>query len=136
RDPHLFVFFWDGWNSGCYDDGCVGWKQVSNKYFPRQNISWLLDKDVVVGWRFHEGNLWAYFNDEWIGYYPGSIWKGQYRRADYIQWYGEVATENGVPPQIQMGVGVFPTATTGGRMHDMCLYETPQECRRIEVERY
>ena len=54
-----------------------------------------------------------------------------------MQWYGEVASENGQPPQTQMGEGIFPTAATGGRMQGMCSYEAATaSCKTFKVERF
>jgi len=37
----------------------------------RQNLSALVGKEVSAGFAFKEGNWWAWFADEWIGYFPG-----------------------------------------------------------------
>jgi hypothetical protein len=43
-----------------------------------------------------------------MGYFPGSLWNNGYSRNGLIQWFGEVASLNGIPPKTQMGDGVFP----------------------------
>jgi hypothetical protein len=117
-DPHLFVFHWQDWQGTCYD-GC-GWEQVSQKFYPGQDLSALVGKEVSAGFAFHEGNWWAWFADEWIGYFPAEEWEGKYTQAKLVHWFGEVASHNGIPPQMEMGAGVFPTQTEGARLRDLC----------------
>jgi len=102
-DPHLFVFHWQGWQGTCYD-GC-GWEQVSQKFYPGQNLSELVGKEVSAGFAFHEGNWWAWFADEWIGYFPTEEWDGKFTQGKLVHWFGEVASLNGVPPRMEMGGG-------------------------------
>jgi hypothetical protein len=120
-DPHLFVFHWKNWTGTCYD-GC-GWVQTSQRIFPGQNLSALIGTDVFVGYAYFQGNWWAWFGNEWIGYFPGTEWNGQYQQASLVQWFGEVASYNGIPPQLAMGAGIFPTTTMGARLTNLCSYD-------------
>jgi hypothetical protein len=124
-DPHLFVFHWQDWQGTCYDS--CGWEQVSAKFFPGQNLSELIGKEVSAGFAFHEGNWWAWFADEWIGYFPGEEWEGKFTQGKLVQWFGEVASLNGIPPQTEMGAGIFPTETQGARLRDLCDWDTAAE---------
>ena len=120
-DPHLFVFHWVNWRGTCYD-GC-GWVQVSRNFFPGQNLSALVDTEIFVGYAFHEGNWWAWIGDEWIGYFPTSEWGNRFIKAAWVQWFGEVASLNGIPPRTEMGAGVFPSERAGARMRNLCDYD-------------
>jgi len=117
-DPHIFVFHWLNWAPTCYN-GC-GWQQVSNTYYPGQNIAGLVGYEIYVGYVFYGGNWWAWFNGQWLGYFPGTLWQGAFSKAAVIQWFGEVATNNGVPPKTQMGDGVLPPPRTAAHMFTLC----------------
>ena len=103
-DPHIFVYHWIGGIGQCYD-GC-NWQQYSNTYHPHQNIASLVGREVYIGYVFYQGNWWAWFDNQWLGYFPGSEWNGKFTRSAKIQWFGEVASLNGVPPKTDMGNGV------------------------------
>ena len=117
-DPHIFVFHWVGGAPSCYN-GC-GWQQWSNVYFPGQNINKILNRDVYIGYVFWQENWWAWFDDQWMGYFPGSLWKGRYSKNALIQWFGEVASLNGIPPKTQMGDGIFPPPASAADNFTLC----------------
>jgi hypothetical protein len=117
-DPDLFVFHWLNWNPTCYD-GC-GYQQYSNTYYPGMDLSGLVGHQVYDGYVFYQGNWWAWFNDQWLGYFPGSLWNGQFQTSQQIQWFGEVATNNGVPPLTQMGDGLFAANPPAAPMSTLC----------------
>lgn len=117
-DPHIFVFHWKNWNQTCYN-GC-GWQQYSNTYFPGQNIKALIGREVYIGYVFYQGNWWAWFDDQWLGYFPGTEWNNAYTKSATLQWFGEVASQNGVPPKTQMGDGVLPPASNAAHMFTLC----------------
>ncbi|MEO8382073.1 MAG: neprosin family prolyl endopeptidase [Acidobacteriota bacterium] len=117
-DPHLFVFHWINWAPTCYD-GC-GWVQYSGTYFPGMNLGALVDRDVYIGYVFYQGNWWAWFDNQWLGYFPGTEWSGSFTRSSLIQWFGEVATDNGIPPDVQMGNGLFPSNAGAAINQTLC----------------
>ncbi|HVR11599.1 MAG TPA: neprosin family prolyl endopeptidase [Thermoanaerobaculia bacterium] len=117
-DPHLFIFHWINWSGTCYDD--CGWVQYSSTYFPGMNLAALVGRDVYNGYVYYQGNWWAWFDDQWLGYFPGSEWNGAYTKSTMIQWFGEVATNNGTPPNVEMGDGLFPTDTNAAPMVTLC----------------
>jgi hypothetical protein len=43
-DPHIFVFHWVDWSGKGYDG--YGWVQFSNRYYPTQNISALVGREL------------------------------------------------------------------------------------------
>ena len=100
NNPHIFVYHWKNWVGTCYD-GC-GWQQWSGTYHPGMDIGSSVGKKVYIGYVFYQGNWWAWFDDQWMGYFPGSEWNGQYTKTSLIQWFGEVASANGIPPETQM----------------------------------
>jgi Neprosin len=117
-NPHLFVYHWKNWEGTCYD-GC-GWQQYSSTYFPGMDLGSLTGRQVYLGYVFWQGNWWAWFDNQWLGYFPGSEWDGKYARNSKIQWFGEVATHNGLPPRTDMGGGLFPANTSAPTMSTLC----------------
>jgi hypothetical protein len=117
-DPHLFVFRWKDWNPTCYD-GC-GWQQVSPIYFPGMNLGSLVGHSAYVGWLHYQGNWWAWFDGQWIGYFPDSEWNGEYVESALVQWFGEVASANGVPPRTDMGSGLYPADPKAAANVNLC----------------
>jgi hypothetical protein len=116
-DPHLFVFSWANWAPTCYS---CGWVQVSNAYYPGMNLSALVGQPVYNGYVYYQGNWWGWFNDQWVGYFPGSLWNGQYQNSSLVQWFGEVAGKNGIPPLTRMGDGLFAAAALAAPMSTLC----------------
>ena len=122
--PHLFVFHWINmdWNLSCYANSttpCV-WNQYSSTYYPSKDLSELVGQNVYIGWVHYRNAWWGWFNDQWLGSIPDSEWSGAYTKSALIQWYGEVESNNGVPPKIQMGNGEFPSQWTAARMSTLC----------------
>jgi hypothetical protein len=116
--PHLFVFHWRDWVPTCYD-GC-GWQQYSSTYYPGQDLNSIVGREVYIGFVQYEGNWWAWFDNQWMGYFPGSEWPAGYTQNTLIQWFGEVATHNGVPPITDMGDGQFPSGPSPAAMRALC----------------
>jgi hypothetical protein len=117
-NPHIFVFHWKDWNPTCYD-GC-GWVQWSNTYRPGMDLGNAIGKKVYIGWVYYQGNWWAWFDNQWMGYFPGSEWNGNYKKTSLIQWFGEVASVNGIPPKTDMGDGQLPASTGAASMSTLC----------------
>lgn len=117
-NPHLFVFHWINWGPTCYDT--CGWQQYSATYHPGMDLGALVGRQVYIGYVWYEGNWWAWFDNQWLGYFPGSEWSEQYTRNTLIQWFGEVATANGIPPHTDMGNGLFPAASGAARNVTLC----------------
>ncbi len=117
-NPHIFVFHWKDWNPTCYD-GC-GWVQWSNTYHPGMDLGNAVGKKVYIGWVLYQGNWWSWFDNQWMGYFPGSEWNGKYTKTSLIQWFGEVASANGIPPKTDMGDGQLPASTSAASMSTLC----------------
>jgi hypothetical protein len=117
-NPHIFVFHWKNWAPTCYDT--CGWQQWSNTYHPGMDLRAAVGKDVYIGYVLYQGNWWAWFDNQWMGYFPGTEWDGKYTKTALIQWFGEVASDNGIPPKTQMGDGQLPTAAPAASMQTLC----------------
>jgi hypothetical protein len=117
-NPHIFVFHWKNWAPTCYDT--CGWQQWSNTYHPGMDLGAVVGKNVYIGYVLYEGNWWAWFDDQWMGYFPGSEWDGKYVKTSLIQWFGEVASANGIPPKTQMGDGQPPSIAAAASMQTLC----------------
>jgi hypothetical protein len=122
-DPHIFVFHWIDGVPQCYD-GC-NWQQYSSTYYPGQNIGSLVGREVYNGYVFYQGNWWAWFDNQWLGYFPGSEWGGKFTKSALIQWFGEVASLNGIPPKTDMGTGTLPSSNNAAHMFTLCDVDTP-----------
>jgi Neprosin len=72
---------------------------------------------------YYQGNWWAWFDDQWLGYFPGTEWSNAYTKASLVQWFGEVATSNGVPPMFQMGDGILPPSVRSASMDNLCVVD-------------
>ena len=117
--PHLFVYHWINGAETCYShsgDLC-GWNQYSSTYSPYMDLSGLVGANVYIGWVHWNGAWWGWFNDQWLGYFLDSEWSGSFTRTAQIQWYGEVSSNNGIPP---MGNGQFPANPTAALMETLC----------------
>jgi hypothetical protein len=117
-DPHLFVYHWIDWGPTCYDT--CGWHQYSPTYFPGMNLSAIVGHDVYIGYVHYGGNWWAWFDNQWLGYFSDSEWNGAYTKSALYQWFGEVATNNGTPPNVEMGNGLLPGNTGAAPMTTLC----------------
>jgi hypothetical protein len=119
-EPYLFVFHWKNWMPTCYD--ACNWQQYSATYFPGMSLANLVGRSIYIGYVYYEGNWWAWFDNQWLGYFPGSEWDGAYTKASLIQWFGEVAISSGsaTPPRFDMGNGRFPTSVLSANMQTLC----------------
>ena len=117
-NPHLFVFHWIGWAPTCYDT--CGWQQYSASYFPGMDLGSLVGRTVYIGYVYYQGNWWAWFDNQWLGYYLGSEWSDNFTQNSMIQWFGEIATSNGTPPHTDMGNGLFPSDSRAARNSTLC----------------
>jgi hypothetical protein len=117
-DPWLFVFHWINGKKTCYY--ACGFVPQSSVYYPGMSLAPLVGDTVYNGYVFWQGSWWAWFNDQWLGYFPASIWDNQFEGSTQVQWFGEVEATAGVPPQTQMGDGLFASSTAAAPMSTMC----------------
>ena len=116
--PLLFVYHWNDGAETCYNS--CDWHQYSSTYSPGMDLTPFVGKSVYVGWVQYKNAWWAWFNDQWIGYIENSAWTVPFTQTAQIHWYGEVASDNGIPPKTQMGDGKFPTNTAAATMATLC----------------
>jgi Neprosin len=118
NDPHLFVYHFNDGAETCYDT--CNWNQYSSTYFPGMDLKPLVGQLLYIGWVQYQGAWWAWFNDQWLGYIEDSAWATTFTQTAQIQWYGEVASNNGIPPKTQMGNGELPSNTKAANMETLC----------------
>lgn len=104
--PHLFVFHWINSAPTCYN--ACGYVQVSQTRFPGMPVS-IGGTPQLYAFKWDGTNWWVGYQGEWIGYFPGSLWNGQFTQLGFTQWFGEVAASS-EQPCTQMGSGAFGTA--------------------------
>jgi hypothetical protein len=113
--PRLFVFHWVAWNPGCYN-GC-GWMQWNPSIVPGMTVR--EGTESYMGWVYYEGNWWAWYANQWVGYFPGSLWPSRYSKASMVQWFGEVY-ESDPTPESDMGNGRIAAVSSAARFWYPC----------------
>lgn len=122
--PHLFIYYTTngyaekGDNVGGYNRDVDGWVQYSRTTFPAMRLTSSSTYDgtqvelrIIV--KNYYGNLWIYANNEWIGYYPGSLFRkdGLRSEANKVSWYGEIVdADDGYATYTDMGSGSHAAA--------------------------
>jgi hypothetical protein len=105
--PQLFVYHWIDGQGTCYD--ACGWVQVSTSRVPGMTVS-VSKTRQEFGIEYTQGSWWISYQNEMIGYFPGTLWNNTYTHMDEAQWFGEVsAAANHPRPCTQMGDGIFGT---------------------------
>jgi hypothetical protein len=113
--PRLFVFHWEDWNPGCYN-GC-GWVQWNPSIVPGMVVN--AGTESYMGWVYYEGNWWAWYANQWVGYFPETLWAGGYNKANLVQWFGEVH-ESDPTPETDMGNGLRAALAAAARFWYPC----------------
>jgi Neprosin len=122
--PHLFIFYTtngyseEGDNKGGYNQDVSGWIQYSNSIYPGAISSPNSVRGdgsqqyvMYIKYQLYQGNWWLNCNNNWIGYYPASLFNGAglNSQADKIAFYGEIvdsADHSGLT-NTDMGSGYF-----------------------------
>jgi hypothetical protein len=104
--PHLFVYHWVNGQESCYN-GC-GFVQVSGSVRPGMEVAPGVAATYAV--LYSGGNWWVYYNNQAVGYFPGSLWGGSYTSAQLVTAFGEVASADPVSCT-QMGDGRFGSSS-------------------------
>jgi hypothetical protein len=129
----LFIFFTpDNYSSGCWDLDCAGFVQVNNaftlggawsNYSTWGGTQWGFSQQ----WEYWYGNWWLNIQGTWIGYYPGSVYRGgplTYGNANLSEFGGETYTGGSYWPW--MGSGYFPDAGFGWAAYQNTVYYISQ----------
>lgn len=127
-EPHLFIYSTrDGYGStGCYNNSCGDFVQVSRTVFPGVAISPVSapgpenQKEVAIQWLKdgESGHWWLKYGAEWVGYYPRSLFNavtGIANHASAFRFGGEIIDDEraGRHTTTDMGSGAFPGSGYG-----------------------
>lgn len=125
--PHLFIYYTttgytdSGDYIGGYNRDVKGWVQYARSSFPGMRLTHPSTYDgtqtemrIIV--QKYSGNWWIYANGEWMGYYPGSLFRddGLGDEANKLAWYGEIVdVDDGYATYTDMGSGSHAAAGFG-----------------------
>jgi hypothetical protein len=127
-NPHLFVYYTrngysqDGNNLGGYNKEVLGWVQMSATVAPGMVLSPTSTAgaanqfEIWLQWRLSGGKWWLWYMNQWIGYYPASLFSqsGLQSQASQVVVQGEVADSNiWLSTSTDMGSGKFASASWG-----------------------
>ncbi|MER5635451.1 neprosin family prolyl endopeptidase [Kitasatospora sp. NPDC002227] len=85
--PHLFVYHWVNGQESCYN-GC-GFVSTNRNVKPGMTVGAGSSASYAI--QNVGGDWWLYWNNQAIGYFPGSLWSGNYTRAQVVTAFGEIA---------------------------------------------
>lgn len=146
----FFVYFTttgykeSGPNKGGYDMRQVGWVQTSATFTPGTILtetSALGGEQVEAYLRveLHEGKWWVRFQDEFVGYYPASLFSptGLGTAAAALQFHGETTDDLAIAGMTvtDMGSGEFPDAKVKRRsayMRNLQIQDTVKAYERTQ----
>jgi hypothetical protein len=70
---------------------------------------------VQIAAEYTGGNWWVWFDNQWIGYVPGSFWGGAFTGTAYHLGFGEIYDPGAVT---DMGNGLFGSNPSAAKMYD------------------
>jgi hypothetical protein len=124
--PHLFTYYTTngytsmGNNVGGYNREVTGWVQVSTtvapgiRLTPTSTVGIANQREIALSVWLSGGNWWVWYINQWIGYYPGTLFAttGLRNQASMVGFQGEVVDETTfIATSTDMGSGKF--ASTG-----------------------
>jgi hypothetical protein len=118
-DPHLFVYHWVDRTESCYN-GC-GFVPYSTTAVPGLTLPSGVSKQFGI--QYFNGDWWIAYDSEWVGYFPGTLWNGNFNHSGLLQWFGEVAA-SGTAPCTQMGNGLTSSSGDAARVGSISLLGT------------
>ncbi len=79
--PHLFIFSTpDNYATGCWNGSCGDFVQVADKGILGASLTSSTlggaQYDISAEYYLYSGNWWLSYQGTWIGYYPGSMYRG------------------------------------------------------------
>lgn len=112
----LFIYWTpDSYKTGCYNLDCAAFVQVNSsiplgRSFSSYSTLGGAQTGFTLSWLLHNGNWWLNINSIWVGYYPGSIYRGGAlsRYATRIDFGGETVGTSSFP-----GMGSGQWASSG-----------------------
>jgi hypothetical protein len=111
EDPHLFVYHWVDRQESCYN-GC-GFVPYSTTAVPGLTLPSGVSKQFGI--QYFNGAWWIAYDSEWVGYFPGTLWGGDFTHAGLLQWFGEVAAAS-TTPCTDMGNGLTSSSSSAARV--------------------
>ncbi|XP_071720126.1 protein neprosin-like [Rutidosis leptorrhynchoides] len=115
-----FFIYWTGdayQKTGCYDLMCSGFIQTNNEIVIGGSVLSISEYQghqkaiTLLIWKDgKKGNWWMQYEDEYLGYWPSTLFSHLTKSASLIEWGGEVVNValNGQHTTTQMGSGQFP----------------------------
>ncbi|HEX5456439.1 MAG TPA: neprosin family prolyl endopeptidase [Candidatus Saccharimonadales bacterium] len=114
--PHLFVYHWIDGEGTCYNE--CGFVQVSSSHFPGDPLTTGVTGIYKIN---YSGGEWQiYYNGDELGYFPASLWSGEFTTARFIQVFGEIA-KNSTGVCLQMGNGIRGSKPGSAQISDFTL---------------
>ncbi|HUI60741.1 MAG TPA: neprosin family prolyl endopeptidase, partial [Steroidobacteraceae bacterium] len=127
--PRLFVAYWvRGQQVACFVPLCVvggGWVQTASPAIqPGGRVAALrTGSRVRLEWRQSNRRWWLLVNGKRVGYYPDSLWQGQFTHIYTAEVFGEVLYRSG--ECIQMGNGKWPWRRGAASISDVAFIGGP-----------
>lgn len=111
--PHLFVYRWINGVGGNYNGS--GWVDyASNATNAGSDVSADIGTQPWMEIQYSGGNWWIFYKNNWIGYFPESLWTNAgvtgFNNTTFQQTFGEIAAAHD-PTCTDMGNGNFPSAS-------------------------
>ncbi len=122
--PHLFVYHWVNGAESCYN--ACGFVPVSHRVKAGMPVRPGTAARFTI--RNLRGDWWLFYNEQPVGYFPGSLWHGGFSRAQVITAFGEVAHANGSTCE-EMGDGRPGTAARSSWIRGFRLLGSADEPR-------
>ena len=116
--PHVFVYHWVNGGQTCYN--ACGYIQVSPTKFPGMRV--VPGEAHRYEIRLIGGDWWILYDGEAMGYFPQSLWNGNFQQSQVVQWFGEVAAAVSVPCT-QMGTGKLGADAAAASYRDLHLID-------------
>jgi hypothetical protein len=119
-DPHMFVYYWKDRQPSCYN--ACGFTMYSTNVKPGDTLPVGVQKRFGIQ---HSGGVWwIAYDSEWIGYFPDSLWNGNYTQGGLVQWFGEVASADSTPCT-EMGNGQWASSGSATRIGSISFTNGP-----------
>ncbi|HMU50927.1 MAG TPA: neprosin family prolyl endopeptidase [Geminicoccaceae bacterium] len=137
-EPHLFVFYWvDGkaapFSSGQYNSGFEHYTTRPDR-LPGAKVV-VSNTPVRLAIRHHNSEWWIFYKDQWIGYFPDSLWTNRFKNLGLGQWFGEVAASTR-QPTTWMGNGLHGNYALSSFMRNMGFTTPNGRGYRAYTEKY
>ncbi|WP_412738930.1 neprosin family prolyl endopeptidase [Krasilnikovia sp. MM14-A1259] len=128
-DPHLFVYHWVNNQESCYN--ACGFVQYSQTVKPGDTLP--EGNNKKFGIQHFNGAWWVAYDTEWLGYFPDSLWNGQFTRTGLVQYFGEVASPV-TRPCSQMGNGQGADNAAATRVGSVSFLNGPDVDLNVRVQ--